>query len=183
MKEKGNRDIPSGLIGFSCILITHVVFLGGGNLKKMPEKNKNVESGLKSETIGWFSLRVGAHDVIDPVEEFTHFDVDSGVVGKGTPLTPRHQAMNFSETHQGAAGVSLSNTMEGVLAGVYTDVFFHLPRSLRCMRLCLHPYIRHTTSCSWSCQDRLYHSPRHSLWVHPSTADGWALLLEDRRAY
>lgn len=163
-KEKWERKIEISWVawlGFHAFW-PHV-FLGGGNLKKMPKKNKNVESGLKSETIGWFSLRVGAYDVVDPVEEFTHFDIDSGVVGKGTPLTPRHQAMDFSETHQGAAGVSLSKTVEVVLAGVCTDVFFHLPPSLRCTRLCLLPYIRHTPSCAWSCQDRLFHSPHHSL--------------------
>ena len=82
----------------------------GGNLKKLPKRNKNMKLELKSETSGWFSLGVGSYDVIDPVEEFTYFDVDPGVVGKGTPLTPRHQAVNFSVTHQGAAGVSLSHT-------------------------------------------------------------------------
>lgn len=34
------------------------------------------------------SLGVGCHDVINPVKELTHFDVDTRVVRLGTSLTP-----------------------------------------------------------------------------------------------
>lgn len=49
-----------------------------------------------------------------------------------------------------------------------------------CMHLCLHPCIRHTSSCVWSCQGRLCDIPRHPLQARPGTADGWACLLVQR---
>lgn len=55
---------------------------------------------------------VGLQDFFNPVEEFTDFHVDPGIVGEGTPLPPRHQSMDLSKTHQGAAGVSLPNRGE-----------------------------------------------------------------------
>lgn len=55
------------------------------------------------------SSRVGCYDVLDPVDELAQFDVDSRVVGQGAPLTPRHQALDLSVTHQGAARVTLTN--------------------------------------------------------------------------
>lgn len=157
----------------------HAAFLWSGNLNKFPEKNKNMEKGLKSVKIEW-SLRVGLYDIFNPVEEFTDFDVDSRIVRKGTSLTPRHQSMDFSKTHQGAAGVSLSNRWNECKL-VHPNLFFHLQWFSHCKRLCLHPYIQHMSSCVWSCQDRLFHSPHHSLWVRPSTGDGWAWWLKDRQ--
>lgn len=67
------------------------------------------------------SSGIGCQDVFNPVEELTHFDIDSGVVRLGTSLTPGHQAVDLSNTHQGAAGVTLTNT-EGVSVSRYAVI-------------------------------------------------------------
>lgn len=61
----------------------------------------------KWKTCKAVKLRVGLYDVFNPVEELTHFDIDSRVVGQSASLTPRHQTMQLPKTHQRAAGVTL----------------------------------------------------------------------------
>lgn len=55
------------------------------------------------------SSGVGSKDILDPVEVLAHLDVDSGVAGLSTSLTPGHQAVDLVEAHQGAAGVALAS--------------------------------------------------------------------------
>lgn len=123
-----NKDRPCGLVWFSCMLCFCE------------------EETWKSLCL--ISLRVCLHDFLDPVEVFTHFDVDAGVVGKGTSLTPGHQSVDFSETHQRAPGVSLSTTGKECEL-VHTDSYSFTCRGtdIACVSSSIHVSGTHHPAC------------------------------------
>lgn len=129
----------------------------------------------------YISSRVGCKDVSNPVKELAHFDVDSWIVRLGASLTPWHQAVDLSKTHQGASRVTLTTKKNAVWRGkisrhrwllsyMHRCLRKHLLSNSHCMHLCLHPSVRRRTSCAWSCQDRLSHRQRRLLRARPNTA-------------
>lgn len=65
--------------------------------------------GKRGENTCFFS-GISCQSLFDPVEELTHFDINAGVVGLSTASAPGHETVHFSNTHQGAPRVTLTNT-------------------------------------------------------------------------
>lgn len=61
----------------------------------------------------WVSVcLVAAHNIADPAVVAAHTGVDTGVSLHGAVVTPGHNSLQLTVTHQGATGVSLQTQAE-----------------------------------------------------------------------
>lgn len=87
------------------------------------------------ECMGDCVYLIAAHDAADPVVVLAHTGVDAGVSRHGTLITPGHDSLQLTVTHQRTTGVSLQTQAEGlcyVCHGTFLSSRWAITLKLKC---------------------------------------------------